>query len=184
MAKAKTNQEIMPNEIENISKIRDILFGNNMNEYEKRFELLEEKLAQSVAENKIETDKKIAALDSYLKKELKILNEKLIEEEEARIKSDKKLLMDIESLEESLKKFKQSTSDSFSENYQQIMELSNNTNDQINALSKNLQTRLETSANQLQTNKVERSSLAMMLTDLAYQIAGENEPDNSESQEV
>jgi len=173
----------MPNEIENISKIRDILFGNNMNEYEKRFDQLEEKLAQSLAENKTETDKKIAALDSYLKKEFRMLNEKLIEEEESRIKSDKKLLMDIESLEESLKKFKQATSENFSENHQQLMELSNSTNEQINALNKALQARLETTANQLQTNKVERSSLAMMLTDLAYKIAGENEIESAEGQE-
>ena len=183
MAKAKVNQDTMPNEIENISKIRDILFGNNMNEYEKRFEQLEEKLLQSVAENKAETDKKIASLDSYLKKELKMLNEKFIEEEESRIKSDKKLLMDIESLEESLKKFKQVTNDNFSENHHQMMEFSNDTNNQITALNKALQARLENTANQLQANKVERSSLAMMFTDLAYQIAGENEAESAESQD-
>jgi len=127
--------------------------------------------------------KKIASLDSYLKKELKMLNEKFIEEEESRIKSDKKLLMDIESLEESLKKFKQVTNDNFSENHHQMMEFSNDTNNQITALNKALQARLENTANQLQANKVERSSLAMMFTDLAYQIAGENEAESAESQD-
>jgi len=183
MAKAKVNPENMPNEIENISKIRDILFGNNMNEYEKRFEQLESKLAQSLEENKIEAEKRISTLDTYMKKEFKMLSDRLIEEEESRIKSDKKLLMDIETLEESFKKFKQLTTENFSDNHQQLMDLSNSTTEQINALNKALQARLETTSNQLQSNKVERSSLAMMLTDLAYQIAGENEAESAESQD-
>jgi hypothetical protein len=184
MSKAKTNQETIPNEIENISKIRDILFGNNMSEYEKRFELLESKLAESVAENKAETDKRISALEIYLKQELKQLNEKLVEEEESRIKSDKKIIAEFESFEESFKKYKQATSDNFSEVNQQIMELSNSTNDQLTSLRKALLERLELASSQLQTNKVERSSLAMMLTDLAYKIAGENESENPQSQEA
>lgn len=168
------------NEIEDISKIRDILFGNNMSEYEKRFARLEDKLAQSISENKVETDKKISALDLFLRKELKSLGEQISEEEESREKSDKKLLAEIESLEQSLKKFKQATNDNFSEDRQQVMEMGNTLGDQISNLSKALQNRLEDSNSLLQTNKVERSSLAMMLTDLAYKIAGENETSEDE----
>ncbi|UTW66303.1 hypothetical protein KFE94_16880 [bacterium SCSIO 12643] len=170
--------EKAPNEIENISKIRDILFGNNMNEYEKRFEKLETKLALSVAENKAEADKKMASLEAYFKNEIKILNEKLIEEEDARKKSDKRILSDIESLEESFKKFKASTADNFSANNQQLLSLSNTMSDQMTELNKSLINRLDNSSNELQNNKVDRSSLAMMLTDLAYNIAGENESPN------
>jgi membrane-associated HD superfamily phosphohydrolase len=179
MSKAKTVTENNTNEIENISKIRDILFGNNMNEYEKRFEQLEDKLALSIAEGKAETDKRISTLENYLKQEIRQLNDKLTEEEEMRIKSDKKIISDLESLEESLKKFKQSTGDNFSAVNQQIMDLSNTTNEQLTSLRKALQDRLESASNQLQTNKVERSSLAMMLTDLAYKIAGESETEES-----
>ena len=182
MSKVKSTPENNTNEIENISKIRDILFGNNMSEYEKRFEQLEDKLAHSIAEGKAETDKRISTLENYLKQEIRQLNDKLNEEEESRIKSDKKIITDLESLEESLKKFKQSTSENFSEVNQQIMDLSNTTNDQLTALRKALQDRLESASNQLQTNKVERSSLAMMLTDLAYKIAGENDIDETITQ--
>ncbi len=182
MSKVKAPQENNSNEIENISKIRDILFGNNMNEYEKRFEQLENKLAQSISEGKAATDKRISTLENYIKQEIRQLNDKLNEEEESRIKSDKKIVADLESLEESIKKFKQNTSDNFSEVNNQIMELSNNTNDQLASLRKTLQDRLESAQNQLQTNKVERSSLAMMLTDLAYKIAGENDIDETINQ--
>ncbi len=182
MSKAKVAPENNPNEIENISKIRDILFGNNMNEYEKRFEQLEDKLALSIAEGKAETNKRISTLENYLKQEIRQLNDKLIEEEDSRIKSDKKIISDLESLENSLKKFKLSTSDNFSAINQQIMDLSNATNEQLVSLRKTLQDRLETTSNQLQTNKVERSSLAMMLTDLAYKIAGENDIDEAKNQ--
>jgi len=166
------------NEVENISKIRDILFGNNMNEYEKRFEQLEKKLANSVEENRIEAEKKINALDTFLKKELKQLNEKMLEEEATRIKSDKKIMTELETLEELLNKFKQNTGDNFSEDREHFLEFSNKVSGQISDLNKSLQEKIKTISNQLQTNKVERSSLAMLFTDMAYNIAGEQ---NSEA---
>jgi exonuclease VII large subunit len=180
MSKERKNKESLDSgshEVEDISKIRDILFGNNMNEYEKRFDLLEKKLAHSISENKEETEKKILSLENYLRKEFKLLNDRLQEEEDSRMKSDKKIIMEIESLEEGLKKFKQTTSDNFSEEHQQMHELSNSLNNKISELSKSLQERMESYANQLQNNKVERSSFAMLLTDLAYKIAGEQDSD-------
>jgi len=175
MAKENTKAEAATsqNEVENISKIRDILFGNNMNEYEKRFEQLEQKLANSVQENRIEADKKINALETFLRKELKMLNEKNLEEESARIKSDKKIIAELEALEESLSKFKQSTADNFSEDREHFLQFSNSIGEQITELNKSLRERMEEISNQLQTNKVERSTLAMLFTDMAYNIAGE-----------
>ena len=175
------NVDNAPNEIENISKIRDILFGNNMNEYEKRFEKLEDKLAQSVAENKADTDKKMASLEAFFKNEIKLLNNKLVEEEESREKGNRRLLTELDALEDSLKKFKQSTSESFSDTNQQLLDLSNTVSDQMAELNSSLLNRLEANSSQLQSSKMDRSSLAMMLTDLAYNIAGENESGDSES---
>lgn len=170
-----------PNEIENISKIRDILFGNNMNEYEKRFEKLEEKVSQAVAENKADTDKKMASLEAFFKNEIKSLNHKLEEEEEAREKGDRRMLTELDALEDSVKKFKQTTSSNFSDANQQLLNLSNRISDQITQLNTTLLNRLEANSNQLQSSKVDRSTLAMMLTDLAYNIAGENESTDSDS---
>lgn len=183
MSKKKVDLEKLenaPNEIENISKIRDILFGNNMNEYEKRFEKLEEKVAQSVAENKADTDKKMASLEAFFKNEIKSLNNKLVEEEEAREKSDRRLLTEMDAIEDSLKKFKQSTSESFSDSNQQLLDLSNRISDQLTDLNTTLLSRLESNSSELQSSKVDRSALAMMLTDLAYNIAGENESADAE----
>ncbi len=170
-------QDVKNAEVENISKIRDILFGNNMHEYEKRFESLEEKLNNSIMENRQETDKKISNLENFIIKEIKQLNEKLVEEEAARIKSDKKIIDELETLEENLKRFKQSTSDNFSDDRQHFLEFSNSISEQIAELNKSLQSRIENVSNSLQTNKVERSSLAMLFTDLAYSIAGEQNTD-------
>jgi len=171
-----------PNEIENISKIRDILFGNNMNEYEKRFEKLENKLAQSVAENKAETDKKMASLESFFKNEVKLLNNKLVEEEEVREKGNRRLLTELEALEDSMRKFKLSTSESFSDTNQQLLDISNTISDQIKELNSSLLSRLDANSSQLQNSKVDRSTLAMMLTDLAYNIAGDTDSKGTDSE--
>ncbi len=163
------------NDVENISKIRDILFGNNMNEYEKRFELLENKLAQSIIENKQELNKKLSVIDFFIKKELKKFNEKLKEEQETREEFDKKLLASSEEMEQTLKQFKQITKDNLLEDKAHFQEITKGLSEQISSLKQNLQERIEQNNNQLQTNKVDRSSLAIMLNDLAYKIAGDND---------
>ncbi len=162
-------------DVENISKIRDILFGSNMNEYEKRFELLENKLSQSIIENKQELDKKFSAIDFFIKKELNTLNEKLREEEETRENFEKKLLTDTEELGRTFKQFQQAANDSLAEDRNYFKEITNNLNEQISSLKQNLQERIDKNNNQLQTHKVDRSSLAAMLTDLACKIADEND---------
>ena len=183
MANSKKSPEKLstPSEVENISKIRDILFGNNMSEYEQRFEQLEDKLAKAIAESRSDADKKIASLETLLKKEFKLLNDKVLEEEESRIKSDKKLMAEIESLESSLGKFKQQTSENFADVNQQIHQLNLELNEQLNQLKNTLQERMDASTSQLQNNKMDRSALAMMLNDLAYKIAGEQDESSNNS---
>ncbi len=174
-------QQPTTNEVENISKIRDILFGNNMNEYEKRFNFLEEKINRAIAENKQERDKKLSAMDFFIKKELQTFNTRLTEEEEARRNFDKKLLANIEELEQTFTRFKQTTNDNMSDDRENFKTITNDLSEQILLLKQNINERMEHNNNQLQTSKVDRSSLAIMLTDLACKLADENENINTEN---
>lgn len=51
-----------------MDKIRDILFGNQMKEHEKRFSRMEEKLFKEIADVNESSQKRSETLEAYLKK--------------------------------------------------------------------------------------------------------------------
>ena len=57
----------------NLEKIRDILFGTQMRGYEARFAAIEEALAKETAEIRETSRRRFEQLESYIKKELELL---------------------------------------------------------------------------------------------------------------
>ncbi len=173
--KTKAVQVPSNGEIEDIKKIRDILFGNNMNEYDKRFEMLEQRMSKSIEEAKEENEKRLVLLEDYVKQEFKSLQEKLIVEKEIRSKGEKRTHEDIKSIEESAQKFVDKTSNDFSEIRKQILDLGKSIGERINAQERTLDGQIKSVDENLQANKVDRASLAMMLTEVAMKLSGQQE---------
>jgi len=73
-------------EAENIGKIRDILFGNNMSEYEQRFDALEKRLQENLSEITRDFKTKMSSLENYVRDEITSLSEQLKAEKEERTK--------------------------------------------------------------------------------------------------
>lgn len=65
----------------NVDKIRDILFGSQMKDYETRFNRLEETLLSQTSDLRESTRKRLDALENYLRKELESLQSRLKAEE-------------------------------------------------------------------------------------------------------
>lgn len=59
----------------NLDKIRDILFGTQMREYERRFNRMEERLIKEFAESRDDTKKRLDSLETYVRQEVESLNE-------------------------------------------------------------------------------------------------------------
>ena len=68
----------------NIDKIREILFGTNMRDYDARFARLEATLLKESADLRESTRRRFETLEAYLKKELEILNGRVKTEREER----------------------------------------------------------------------------------------------------
>jgi len=75
----------------NVDKIRDILFGSNMREYEKRFARLEERLNKSSEALREDLKKRFDSLESYVREELESLGQRLKAEKSERADSLKEL---------------------------------------------------------------------------------------------
>ena len=173
--KTKAMQVSPTGEIEDIKKIRDILFGNNMNEYDKRFDMLEQRMIKSIAEAKEENEKRLVLLEDYVKQEFKSLIEKLNVEKDIRSKGEKRTHEDLKSIEESAQNFVDKTSNDFSEIRKQILDLGKSIGDKINAQERALDSQIKSVDESLTTNKVDRAALAMMLTEVAMKLSGQQE---------
>ena len=68
----------------NVDKIRDILFGSNMREYEKRFARLEERLTKSSDALREDLKKRFDTLESFVREEMESLNQRLKAEKSER----------------------------------------------------------------------------------------------------
>ncbi len=61
----------------NVDKIREILFGGNMRDYDKRFSRLEERLAKESSDLRSETKRLFDSLETFVKKEFEALSNRL-----------------------------------------------------------------------------------------------------------
>lgn len=74
----------------NIEKVRDILFGTQMREYEKRFARMEERMMKEISNLRDETRKRFDAVEGYAKKEIESLCDRLSVEQNERVESIKR----------------------------------------------------------------------------------------------
>lgn len=82
----------------NIAKVRNLLFGPNMAEYEKRFRQVEDQLEKQVALIGEQNKKMFTSLELFVKEEVKSLTEQLKQEQRDRVDSLKKLQTELETL--------------------------------------------------------------------------------------
>ncbi len=84
---------ILPNgpgaEAVSVDKIRDLLFGNQMQDYDRRFANLEERFLQRLKEIESESARSLAAAEANAKKQVDSLASQLREESDARADADR-----------------------------------------------------------------------------------------------
>lgn len=80
----------------NVEKIRDILFGGQMRDYDRRFEMIEQRAEAELTRTRNELTKRVDSFESYTKKELEKLTAKYLQEKKERMEA-------VKSIERSLK---------------------------------------------------------------------------------
>jgi len=74
-----------------VDKIRDLLFGNQMQDYDRRFAQLEERFQQRLKEIESEAARNLSAFESNSKKQVDSLAGQLRDEKEQRADGDKEI---------------------------------------------------------------------------------------------
>lgn len=158
----------------NVDKIRDILFGSQMREYDSRFGRLEETLLKESSDLKESVRKRIDTLEVYFKKELESLAARLKAERDDRLASGKDLSGELKNAAESLTKAIRETQDGAAE---ADRELRSHVLEQTKALMDEIQTNrdsvlavLERRFQELRNSKTDRAALAELLSEVALRL--------------
>jgi DNA repair exonuclease SbcCD ATPase subunit len=163
----------------NVDKIRDILFGSNMREYEKRFTRLEEKLTKSSDALRADLKKRFDSLETYVRDEMEALNQRLKTEKSERSEGLKELTREArdnaKTLEKKLSALEEQQSSAQGDLRSRILDQSKSLNSQIQKTKEELESALENEAEALRTDKTDRAMLADLFTELSMRLKDELE---------
>ncbi len=165
----------------NVDKIRDILFGSQMKDYERKFLRLEERLVKEVTRSKDDLTKRIDTLESYLKKEMESINDRLKQEKTQRTDAVKELDTEQKKtsklLEDKLTMLDEQLGTISRELRLQILDQSKALTDDITSKQQEAADALDRTAGELREEKVDRTSLSELLTEMAIRLASESPMD-------
>lgn len=158
----------------NVDKIREILFGGQMRDYEQRFQDLENRLTRNIELMTSNFEKRVDRLDAFAKREIEKLVEQLKDERKARredgkqgAKEYKELAQQVESwyaeLEEQIGSETQDLRGTLQEQGEELAGMIHDTHEQ---LSKNLATETRSLAD----DKLAREDMAALLTEVALRL--------------
>ena len=161
----------------NLERTREILFGPNLREMEKRFTRIEERLTREVAEAREEFRRRLEQFEAHFKSEIESLSGHLSTERDERSRQLKQANTERvtadSALEEKLSQLVESSG-------RTTRDLSNQTREQHRLLAEELQHKFDTLTSNLaresamlRDDKADRHALADMLGELAMRLRGD-----------
>ncbi len=157
-----------------LDKIRDILFGNQMRENDKRFARLEERLVKEQSDLREEIKKRLENLENYIRREIDLLTDRVDREPTARDKAVKDLDREIKNLihalDNKISEFEQQANQSQRELRQQLLEQYKNIDDGIKQKNEEILGVIEQETEALRSDKTDRSYLAALFAELAVRL--------------
>ena len=158
----------------NIDKIREILFGGHMRDYDRRFSRLEEQLVKDSLELREDTRKRFEALEAFIKAELTALIDRLQAEQRTRDDAVSGLWRGVhessQALSAKLGEAQEQTARAHSELRQQILSQSKDLNDEMRRKQDEVTALIQREVADLNHGKTDRSSLATLLTEMAMRL--------------
>jgi len=162
------------NEQDNVDKIRDILFGNQMRDFDRKFSQLEDRIASDLAAMRKENANQMDSLQAYVDSEVEILTSKLSSEEKSRIDElselDDALKKNVKQIEQKIAETVKTIDKQSREINQKILKQSQDFNGELISQMEQTRKRMDDYRQELSRGKVDKTTLAEMLNSLAMQL--------------
>lgn len=154
-----------------VDKIRDLLFGNQMQDYDRRFSKLEDRFLQRFKDIEAETARTLSAYEANAKKQVDSLAAQLREEKDMRADADKEIERALREQTQGLEKRLRSLSDQVGQLERDLSDrLSREVqslHEEIKRRNEDLQRTLETMFAELSNVKTDRNLLAGLFVEVA-----------------
>ena len=161
----------------NIDKVRDILFGGQMRDYERRFVQLEERLTRETNDLKEDVRRRLSALEQFVHQEAESLANRIKTENEERTDATKELERaardHVKAFEKKTGQLDDTVGRAQRELRQQILELQQRVADDLRQRSDDVLARLHQESTTLRNDKADRATLAALLTEMALRLTNE-----------
>jgi hypothetical protein len=161
----------------NLDKIRDILFGAQARDYERKFATLEEQLLKESADLRNDLKRRFDSLELYIKKEVEAITERVNTEQTGRVDALKDLSGELKDLAKGIGKktsqLEEQASKAQRDILQQILDQSKNLSEEIHAHHKELSAAQNQAVQQLRTEKTDRAALAALFMEASMRLNNE-----------
>jgi len=165
-------------ETDNVDKIRDILFGNQMREVDQRFAALEKSLAKDLAALRNENAMQIESLKTFIEGEMEILGSRLAAEETTRIENiddlEGQLKQQVKQIDKKIADTNKALDKNSSDTNQKILKQSQDFGKELGDQIGEARERMDTQRQELSAAKVDKLVLAEVLNNMALQINPED----------
>ncbi|RXH58940.1 ATPase [Granulicella sibirica] len=163
-----------------VDKIRDILFGSQIKNYEARFARLEENLVRETVELKETMRKRFDSLEGFFRSETEALAARIKAEREERTNNFHSLDRDLKSIHDEMNRkihdLDASTAEGQSTLRKELMAESRKLLDEIAERHDSLRALLERRVGELRHTKTDRALLSELLIGMATQISEDGQP--------
>jgi hypothetical protein len=154
-----------------VDKIRDLLFGNQMQDYDRRFAKLEERFLQRFKDIELETARNLGAFESNAKKQVDSLASQLRDEKDQRADADKEIERVLREQNQALEKRIRSLSDQLSQLDRDMSDRHTREaqllREEIKQKNADVRQTIETMFAELSTVKTDRTLLASLFVEIA-----------------
>jgi len=164
---------LLPGGAENVSvdKIRDLLFGNQMQDYDRRFSNMEDRFAQKLRDLEAETQRSMSAFEQNAKKQVESVAGQLREEKDLRSDADKEIERSLREQVQSLEKRVRQLSDQVGQLERdladRITQESQSLRDEIKRRNEDTRATIERMFSELSGVKTDRNLLAGLFVEVA-----------------
>jgi hypothetical protein len=160
-----------------VDRIRDILFGSQMRDYDGRFQRLEEHLAREAADVRADVQKRLETLENFMKGEVASITNRLNTEQSERSSAIEKLGHDLAEtakyLDSRIKGLDEQTTREIQGLRQQLLDQSKALSDEIREKHDQMKAGLDRESEQIRGAMTGREALAEMLSEVALRLKNE-----------
>jgi DNA anti-recombination protein RmuC len=161
----------------NLEKVRDLLFGAQMRDYDRRFVRLEERLVKEVSDAREDSRRRFDQLENFIRQEIASLGDRLRSENQQRTQAAEDITRELrdtsKTLNQKLHQFDEQTAQTHREIRQQMLDQSKNLSDEIRQKYEELAAALTREARELRSDKADRVALSNLFTELAMRLNDE-----------